>query len=307
MGWRRSDVSRQNIVLNTQATRHQTLFFARRTELFSSSPRRQRHTLRTARQRPSARGDYRTPPARAQGGCIFIPDKSVTIGMVRAAQASPDHGVCGVRGPGLVLTLLAFRVALEAQEPPSVHGCGWDSQFCRHATAQEKASVAPNRPAEQPGQPQPSQPSQPNSARGRGRGRGRGRDAAPGRGRGRGRGLPPLPPPPLPPLPPLPPPHLPPPHLPPPPLPPPPLTFLLLTFDLSACDLSDCGIFTSACRPHELGVLHSIDRGGALGASLRKFALPTPRFGQLAKICTGNLTGSGLRKYALRQNHTIPV
>lgn len=62
MGWRRSDVSRQNIVLNTQATRHQTLFFARRTELFSSSPRRQRHTLRTARQRPSARGDYRTPP-----------------------------------------------------------------------------------------------------------------------------------------------------------------------------------------------------------------------------------------------------
>ena len=26
--------------------------------------------------------------------------------MVRAAQASPDHGVCGVRGPGLV-TLLA--------------------------------------------------------------------------------------------------------------------------------------------------------------------------------------------------------
>ena len=149
--------------------------------------------------------------------------------------------------------------------------------------------------------------SQPNPARGRGRGRGRGRDAAPGRGRGRGRGLPPLPPPPLPPLPPLPPPHLPPPHLPPPPLPPPPLTFLLLTFDLSACDLSDCGIFTSACRPHELGVLHSIDRGGALGASLRKFALPTPRFGQLAKICTGNLTGSGLRKYALRQNHTIPV
>ena len=62
------------------------------------------------------------------------------------------------------------------------------SQFCRHATAQEKASVAPNRPADQPGQPQPSQPSQPSPARGRGRGRGRGRDAAPGRGRGRGRG-----------------------------------------------------------------------------------------------------------------------
>ena len=62
------------------------------------------------------------------------------------------------------------------------------SQFCRHATAQEKAGVAPNRPAVQPGQSQPSQPSQPSPARGRGRGRGRGRDAAPGRGRGRGRG-----------------------------------------------------------------------------------------------------------------------
>ena len=46
---------------------------------------------------------------------------------------------------------------------------------------------------------------------------------------------------------------------------------------------------------------------GACWARLRKFALPTPRYGQLAKICTGNLTGSGLRKYALRQNHTIPV
>ena len=34
---------------------------------------------------------------------------------------------------------------------------------------------------------------------------------------------------------------------------------------------------------------------------------PEIRYGQLAKICTGNLTGSGLRKYALRQNHTIPV
>ena len=44
-----------------------------------------------------------------------------------------------------------------------------------------------------------------------------------------------------------------------------------------------------------------------LGARLRKFALPTPRYGQLAKICTGNLSDSGLRKYALRQNHTIPA
>ena len=44
---------------------------------------------------------------------------------------------------------------------------------------------------------------------------------------------------------------------------------------------------------------------GARWARLRKFALPTPRYGQLAKICTGNLTGSGLRKYAHRQNHTI--
>lgn len=62
------------------------------------------------------------------------------------------------------------------------------SQFCRHATAQEKASVAANSLAAQPGQPQPGQPIQPISARGRGRGRdgrGRGRD---GRGRSRGRG-----------------------------------------------------------------------------------------------------------------------
>ena len=44
---------------------------------------------------------------------------------------------------------------------------------------------------------------------------------------------------------------------------------------------------------------------GARWARLRKFALPTPRYRQLAKICTGKLTGSGLRKYALRQNHTI--
>lgn len=58
-------------------------------------------------------------------------------------------------------------------------------QFCRHATAQEKASVTANSLAAQPGQPQSGQPSQPTSARGRGRGRGRGRD---GRGRGRGRG-----------------------------------------------------------------------------------------------------------------------
>ena len=46
---------------------------------------------------------------------------------------------------------------------------------------------------------------------------------------------------------------------------------------------------------------------GARSARLRKFALPTPTSGQLAKICTGNLTGSELRKYALCQNHTIPV
>ena len=62
--------------------------------------------------------------------------------MVRAAQASPDHGVCGVRGPGLVLTLLAFRVALEAQEPPSVHGCGWDSGAARERSSALAASVA---------------------------------------------------------------------------------------------------------------------------------------------------------------------
>ena len=60
------------------------------------------------------------------------------------------------------------------------------SQFCRHATAQEKAGVAANNLSEQPDRPQPiqpNQPSQPNAARGRGRGRGRD-----GRGRGRGRG-----------------------------------------------------------------------------------------------------------------------
>ena len=35
---------------------------------------------------------------------------------------------------------------------------------------------------------------------------------------------------------------------------------------------------------------------GARSARLRKFALPTPRYGQPAKICTGNLTGSELQK-----------
>ena len=39
--------------------------------------------------------------------CVGIGDQH--SGMVRAAHASPDHGVCGVRGPGLV-TLLLLRV-----------------------------------------------------------------------------------------------------------------------------------------------------------------------------------------------------
>ena len=46
---------------------------------------------------------------------------------------------------------------------------------------------------------------------------------------------------------------------------------------------------------------------GARLAQLRKFAHPTRDMGQLAKICTGDLSGSGLRKYALRRNHTIQV
>ena len=47
----------------------------------------------------------------------------------------------------------------------------------------------------------------------------------------------------------------------------------------------------------------------SVGGPFAKICTPHPdkRYGQLAKICTGNLTGSGLRKYALRQNHTIPV
>ena len=55
-----------------------------------------------------------------------------------------------------------------------------------------------------------------------------------------------------------------------------------------------------------VSVLRHIDRR-AFGPFRAKICTPHPEYGQLAKICTGNLTGSELRKYALCQNHTIPV
>ena len=81
----------------------------------------------------------------------------------------------------------------------------------------------------------------------------------------------------------------------------------------SACDLSDCGLFAIVLRLRavagQLGVLRH--RGArprvVVGPVCENLRRHTPRYGKLAKICTGNLTGSGLRKYALRQNHTIPV
>ena len=67
--------------------------------------------------------------------------------IVRAAQASPDHGFCGVRATGLVSgdpSRLELRSSCaRRQEPPSrARGCGWDGGAARERSSALAASVA---------------------------------------------------------------------------------------------------------------------------------------------------------------------